>query len=140
MKETAMTTRDDAFDENGLLRDGHSSRVRMTMRDSADERVTIVDALGCGGFALHRPGARYAAQAGATDAGAGSTAADADPKDPRIEAYQQHDNAEARRWQGDGREVPVRQSTGDARQDAYLDRDESDANAWRNPTPTPGGI
>jgi hypothetical protein len=86
-----MTTRsNEDFDENGLLRDGRSARVGMMMRDSlspvqraimqdgvasgrdkiyeraaADERVTIVDAFGNGGAALHRPGARYAVRGGA---------------------------------------------------------------------------
>jgi hypothetical protein len=151
-----MTTRDHEFDENGLLRDGRSARVGMMMRDSlspvqraimqdgittgrdkiyeraaADERVTIVDAFGNGGAALHRPGARYAVQ------GAGTTDPAPTHADARDEAYQQHDAEEARRWwQGSDREIPVKRVTGDALQDAYLDRDEHDANAWRQQTET----
>jgi hypothetical protein len=129
-----ITRKDDDFDENGLLRNGRSTRVRMMTRDSAaDEHLTIVDAFGNGGAALHRPGARYAVQAGAgsTDAGAGSTDADATHADARDEAYRQHDAEEARRWQGQGREIPVKRDTGDAVLDAYRERDEHDANAWK---------
>jgi hypothetical protein len=128
-----MTTRNDDFDENGLLRDGHSSRVGMLMRDSAtDERLTIVDAFGNGGAALHRPGARYAVQGAGGTTDPAPTHKDAkDAKDARDEAYRLHDAEEARRWQGDGREIPVKRATGDAVLDAYRDRDESDANAWR---------
>jgi hypothetical protein len=67
-RKQRMTTKDENFDEHGLLRDGRSTRVGMMMRDSlspADERVTIVDAFGNGGAALHRPGARYAVRGGA---------------------------------------------------------------------------
>jgi hypothetical protein len=135
-----MTTRNDDFDDRGLLKDGRTFRVGMTMRDGQDdERVVIVDGFGNGGIALHRPGARHAVLAAAgstdagadTDAGAGSAAADTKDADPREAVYLQHDADEARRWQGQGREVPVKSATGDAVQDAYLDRDESDANAWR---------
>jgi hypothetical protein len=151
-----MTTREDEdFDENGLLRDGRSARVGMMMRDSlspvpraimqdgiasgrdkiyeraaADERLTIVDAFGNGGAALHRPGARYAVQGAGTPDPAPAHAV------ARDEAYRQHDAEEARRWQGSDREIPVKRVTGDARMDAYLDRDEHDANAWRQQTET----
>jgi hypothetical protein len=146
-----MTTNDEDFDENGLLRDGRSSRVGMMMRDSMSpvqraimqdgaasgrdkiyDRLTIVDAFGNGGAALHRPGARYAVlRAGTTDPAPAH--ADAKHADGRDEAYRQHDAEEARRWwQGTDREVPVKRVTGDARQDAYQDRDEHDANAWKN--------
>jgi hypothetical protein len=49
------------------------------------------------------------------------------------DAYRQHNADEARRWQGADRAVPVKSATGDAVLDAYLDRDESDASAWRSP-------
>jgi hypothetical protein len=151
-----MTNKDDNIDERGLLRDGCSFRVGMMMRDglspvqravmqdgiasgrdkiyeraAADEGLTIVDAFGNGGAALHRPGPRYAVQgAGTTDPA--PTHADATHADARDEAYRKHDAEEARRWwQGTDREIPVKRVTGDARMDAYLDRDEYDANAWR---------
>jgi hypothetical protein len=149
-----MTTNDEDFDENGLLRDGRSSRVGMMMRDSLSpvqraimqdgiasgrdkihERLTIVDAFGNGGLALHRPGARYAVQ-GADTADPAPAHADATHADARDEAYRQHDAEEARRWQGEGREVPVKRVAGDARMDAYLDREEHDASAWRRPAGT----
>jgi hypothetical protein len=54
-----QTNEDDAFDERGLLKDGHVARVRMTMRDAMRmrERSQIHD--GRGGplnMAGHRPG------------------------------------------------------------------------------------
>jgi hypothetical protein len=124
-----ITRKDEDFDENGLLRNGRSTRVGMMTRDSVrDERLTIVDAFGNGGAALQRPGARYAVQ------GAGTTDPAPTHADARDEAYRQHDAEEARRWQGSDREIPVKRVTGDARMDAYLDRDEHDANAWRQQT------
>jgi hypothetical protein len=53
-------TNDDAFDENGLLKDGKSVRVTMMMRDGmTPSPVTVVDAFGNDGLALHQPGYRY---------------------------------------------------------------------------------
>jgi hypothetical protein len=65
---------DDAFDENGLLKDGRSFRVRMTMRDAnsvagqiaASKRV-ISDGSG-NPLSLHRPGNRVLSDASAYDA------------------------------------------------------------------------
>jgi hypothetical protein len=50
-------TIDDAFDENGLLKDGHVFRVRMSMKDAMkmrDNRPVLHD--GRGGVPGHRPG------------------------------------------------------------------------------------
>jgi hypothetical protein len=49
-----QTNEDDAFDERGLLKDGHVARVRMSMRDAMreHERARITDAFG------RRPGNR----------------------------------------------------------------------------------
>ena len=78
-----MTTRcedfreDDAFDENGLLRDGHKSRVPLAMRDAmtplqreiATKRAHITDGNGdYDEFAFSRPGWRMLADASANDA------------------------------------------------------------------------
>jgi hypothetical protein len=68
---------DDAYDENGLLRDGHKIRVPLTMRDAmtplqreiATQRARITDASGnCDGFAFSRPGYRILVDAAARDA------------------------------------------------------------------------
>ena len=109
----------------------------MTMKDEA-ERLVIVDAFGCGGAAIQRPGARYAVQAtpdqaardDAARAAAAKDAAAKDAKDPRDRL---HDAEESLRWRDLDRAVPVKSATGDAVQDAYRDRDEADANAWRSP-------
>jgi len=66
---------EDAFDENGLLRDGHKSRVPLTMRDAmtplqreiATRRARVTDGNGDSGeFAFSRPG--YAAARDAREA------------------------------------------------------------------------
>ena len=58
---------EDAFDENGLLRDGHKSRVPLTMRDAmtplqreiGTRRARVTDGNGDSGeFAFSRPGFR----------------------------------------------------------------------------------
>ena len=68
---------DDAFDENGLLRDGHKSRVPLTMRDAmtplqreiATKRARLTDGNGnCDEFAFSRPGYRILADAAVNDA------------------------------------------------------------------------
>ena len=68
---------DDAFDENGLLRDGHKIRVPLTMRDAmsplqreiATQRARITDGNGnCGEFAFSRPGYRILVDAAVRDA------------------------------------------------------------------------
>jgi hypothetical protein len=51
----------------------------------------------------------------------------------RDEAYKRHDAEEARRWQGPDREIKMKPITGDAREDAYLARQQHDENAWRGP-------
>ena len=85
-----MTTRyedfreDDAFDENGLLRDGHKTRVPLTMRDAmtplqreiATKRARVTDGNGnCDEFAFSRPGWRILADASVNDARAAREAA-----------------------------------------------------------------
>jgi hypothetical protein len=54
---------DDAFDEHGMLKDGRSVRVRMTMmdvmqRDIAAQTARLTDGSGDGHLGLHRPGWR----------------------------------------------------------------------------------
>ena len=65
---------DNAFDENGLLRDGHKIRVPLTMRDAMTplqreiptERARITD--GTGNYRFSRPGWRMLADASVNDA------------------------------------------------------------------------
>ncbi len=68
---------DDAFDENGLLRDGHKMRVQQTMRDAmtplqskiATKRARLTDGNGNSDVcALSRPGVRLLADASVNDA------------------------------------------------------------------------
>jgi len=68
---------DDAFDENGLLRDGHKIRVPLTMRDAmtplqreiATKRARITDGNGDSSkLAFSRPGWRMLADASVNDA------------------------------------------------------------------------
>jgi hypothetical protein len=67
-KETTTMTKDDLdpFDERGILKDGHSSRISMTMRDSLRNnlRITAGDGTLDG---LHRPGFRVASDASQRD-------------------------------------------------------------------------
>ena len=67
---------DDAFDENGLLRDRHKTRVPLAMRDAltplqreiATIRPRITDGSGnCDEFAFSRPGYRILADASVKD-------------------------------------------------------------------------
>jgi hypothetical protein len=66
---------DDAFDENGLLKDGRTYRADLYLMDSGDRRtlrnthrpVAITDGTD-DPFALHRPGFRIATDAGMHDA------------------------------------------------------------------------
>ena len=54
---------DSPFDERGILRDGRSATVRMSMRDGGDHQrqLRIVDASG-DPLGLHRPGFRVPAR------------------------------------------------------------------------------
>jgi len=74
---------DDDFDENGLLKDGHTYRVPMRMADSNSTRRTL-DA------ALHRPGFRAAT--------ALDDAALADARDAREQAYRDYDERVSTAW------------------------------------------
>ena len=68
---------DDAFDENGLLRDRHKTRVPLAMRDAltplqleiATKRARLTDGNGNSDeFAFSRPGYRVLADASVNDA------------------------------------------------------------------------
>jgi hypothetical protein len=112
---------DDAFDENGILRDGAVARVRMTMRDSVDDDPlspgelarrmqmadaerrrrgpVVTDAAGDSLFGLRKPGFRYLQGGSAQD-------------------QRRH------------------QALRDAAAQAYRDAREHNENAWRVPLPS----
>jgi hypothetical protein len=90
---------DDDFDENGILKDGHSFRVPMFMADGNSARPLITDAAGNGGAALHRPGARYVSSTPHTlDAAEQVTL-----RHMRDEAYSSYDREISEQWKGAGR-------------------------------------
>ncbi len=136
-------TEDEALDEDGILRDGFSVTVPMTMRDSLQRSIAashlhdgrITDADG-GTLGLHRPGARYAARGSFDDA--------------REEAYRLYDEEVANAWRQPAGTYPRNANEGepghpearggglapvvtDAREQAYRDYDAAVANAWRGP-------
>ncbi len=146
---------DDAAFDGGILRDGHSVRVRVSMRDSADDtparRARVTDAGGDGWLGLHRPGFRVAAPGQSADYVA----------DARAALYRSYDEQKARefmdqdepprrrrrKWQQrdpEGREAgtdEVEDGTLDARDRAYADYENSLTAAWRQPPPvTPSGF
>lgn len=137
-----MTKRDDNDDDdrNNVLRDGERLRVPLWMMDgtqheiaqswrqivTAESRALVTDALGQSGLALHRPGARYLVPNSTT-----GIAVQATLRMMRDEAYQQYDAEQSCRAKDPDREIPLQRITGDARRDAYLAREQHDANAWR---------
>jgi hypothetical protein len=54
MARNRRDTDDDAFDANGVLRDGRSTRISSTLRDAASDGRSMFDA------SLHKPGHRFA--------------------------------------------------------------------------------
>jgi hypothetical protein len=127
---------DDDDDRKRVLRDGVRLRVPMWAMDSvqaeiaahsqqrltAGSRPLVTDAHGNSGLALHRPGARYLAPADNTDVAVQTTL--------RM-MRDQYDAEQSRRWEDSDRKIPLQRITGDARTDAYLAREQHDANAWR---------
>jgi hypothetical protein len=73
------------FDRNGILKDGHSTRISATVRDSASDSRPMIDA------ALHRPGHRFAA----TDGTVRVVIAD-----DRARAYDSYERDMGQRWRG----------------------------------------
>jgi hypothetical protein len=118
---------DDPLDEDGLLKDGHKIRVSMMAHDSLtpvqravqadraayDEAHTplrVVDALGNDGLALHRPGPRYLTAGSAT----AESAMLAVRQKVVSDAYNTMLNDMQNAWKTPGREIKVKQVTGDA--------------------------
>jgi hypothetical protein len=144
---------EDALDANGIVKDGHTVRVPMFMRDSVDawrnemaayfaaqdaargatSDVTtidpssppmVVDAFG-GTAGLGRPGARYLAAGHRTVDHAVLTALAV----MRDEAYRAYDQEAQNAWRVNARidATPTR----DAVEQAYLDYDREVSEAWR---------
>jgi hypothetical protein len=148
LKEGTMPKRqhdtddDDMFDERGLLKDKHSVRVPMMMRDSTDgltdlqrsvrdatAPLRVVDAFGNGGLALSRPGARYLTAGTRTRDHAALVMRDHQRREARDEYITELCDA----WKSTGtndREVSRMHNTGDARTDAYLDQKYDLENSW----------
>jgi len=136
------TDDDDMFDERGLLKDKHSVRISMMMRDSAggltDVRdatapLRVVDAFGNSGLALSRPGARYLTAGTRTTDRAAMVMRDHLRREARDEYVADLQDA----WKGNNkndREVARVHNTGDARTDAYLDQKYDLENSWHRGT------
>jgi hypothetical protein len=131
-----MTGQGDDDDRKRVLRDGERLRVPLWMMDGTQREIAqrwqqsvtaecgalVTDALGQSGLALHRPGARYLASNSNTGIAVQVTL--------RM-MRDQYDAEQSRRWKDSDREIPLQRITGDARTDAYLAREQHDANAWR---------
>ena len=130
------TDEDDMFDERGLLKDQHSVRVPMMMRDGltdlqrsvrdATAPLRVVDAFGNGGLALNKPGARYLLAGKHTPDHAALVMRDHERREARDEYVHRLCDA----WKGTDREVARMHNTGDARTDAYLDQKYDLENSW----------
>jgi hypothetical protein len=137
---------DDAFDENGILRDGHTVRVPLQMRDAMRRASNMRDGghhrLERDPYARHRPGQRF-----------GDMAA----LDAKERAYREYEQRQCDAWKAregdlctingapahlnaqlecvpDRREKPSRidsTPTNDARAEAYAAYDREMSNAWR---------
>jgi hypothetical protein len=140
---------EDAFEPNGLLKDGYSLRVPLYMKDGTpvDDGFSraIVDSYKRGRsgidagavlvtdgsddpWALHRPGPRYLADATARNAANAELA----------KAYAEYDAEQSERWRGNNKLecVPARKTDArpvmDAVEQAYTEYDKEMAEAWRN--------
>ena len=122
-----MTKHDD--DDHRLLRDGEFLRVPMMMRDAAQRDELASYRFGLNdGAAMHRPGYRH-------------DFVDTN-RDIKEKAYDEVDRAQTNSWRsndaepsdaqtGNDREIPLRQITGDTREDAHLSYREDVSNRWR---------
>jgi hypothetical protein len=128
---------DEALDEDGILRDGFSVTVPMTMRDGgmtplqrSVARHSFAMRLhdGSGGPVGHKPGFVYSTDASLNDAReAAYRTYDAEQRD----AYKHTQSSRSGLDVGD--EARNAQAVMDERERAYRERDETDANAWRGP-------
>jgi hypothetical protein len=115
---------DDAFDERGVLRDGHRFRVPLMMQDAMQRDIASHAARlhdGRGGPVGHRPGFIYSTDAATQDV---------------AQAYAEYAQQARDAWKSPGHEVEIKPLvlTGDAREDVYRARDAADADAWRGPS------
>ena len=135
---------DDDDDDGRILRDGEFLRVPLVLMDGAPnddlspvQRAVALDAqqrdaakrFGLNDAAmLHKPGFRFSINDDALAA--------------KEQAYRDVDRAQSNAWRtddvqppdarkGNDREIPLRQTTGDSRMDAYLSYQEYVENCWR---------
>lgn len=140
---------EDAFEPNGMLKDGYSLRVPLYMKDGTpvddgfsramvdsykrsrngtDTSAVLVTDGSDDPWALHRPGPRYLADANARNAANVELA----------KAYAEYDADQSERWRSNSTLecVPDRKSDAlpamDAREAAYAAYDKEMAEAWRN--------
>ena len=127
---------DDDVRDGRVLRDGEVLRTPMRLMDSVQRSIHAdklqTDAAQSFGLndsaALHRPGYRFTVDAAVLNA--------------KEQAYRDVDRAQTNAWRSNDaeasdvrkandREIPLRQITGDAREDAYAAYDENISNYWR---------
>jgi len=137
----------DAFEPNGVLKDGYSLRVPLYMkagtpvddgfsramldsykrgRKGVDASAGLVSDGGDDAWALHRPGPRYLADATARNAANAELA----------KAYAEYDADQSERWRGNNKLECVPDQTDatpvmDAREAAYAAYDKEMSDAWR---------
>lgn len=132
--------------DHKILRDGEFLRVPLMLMDGSpnDDLSPVQQAVALNaqqrdaarrfglndGASLHRPGCRHSIDDAALDA--------------KEQAYRDVDRAQSNAWRSkdaepsdarkaNDREIPLRQITGDAREDAYAAYLEDMTNAWRGP-------
>jgi hypothetical protein len=154
---------DDDFDENGVLKDGHSIRVRMTMMDhqpltraarrarqaaasstvdaaKVTEAVIVTRRLMDSGavdiFADHKPGFRYADQSPDADFGTGYSDPGPGGDLPPLGRARRTRRARTQRYDPEGREAGssvTEESDAVSPRDAYI---RMTADAWKTQAPT----
>jgi hypothetical protein len=123
-----------------ILKDGERMHFSMMTMDSevlpardvtdATAPLRVVDALGHGGLALHKPGPRYLTAGAGTVDHAKQVMAD----HMRREARDQYIAELCDSWKSTSDEVAHMHNGGDARTDAYLDQKYDLENSWHRGT------
>jgi hypothetical protein len=126
---------DEPFDERGILKDGRSARVPMMMRDAMSPLQRAVAQHSRGGPVGHKPGFVYSTDASLNDA---KTRAYAEYDAEQRDAYKYPLGFRgARDVTSDVHNGPKEQRQDtmsvDQREQAYREREDADANAWRGP-------
>jgi hypothetical protein len=135
---------DEAFDDNGLLRDGKSVRVPLTMRDGdsfspvqravalSSSRASVTDASG-GTIGLHRPGFRIPAADAADAARTSALEASYDEYQKYIgDAWRTPSGSVAARTETPRDQRSEQQDHQQTMDEIYAAHDETLRNAWRS--------